>query len=135
MRVIWLTGPEARRFDESLEPYMNFAVAIMGEKDTGPAIEALGALPLENRYTWRVASALKWAFADFDTINVKADHQTLTRQDRQRIAELLKHRPLQFCLFLSALFGEKQMEALLISAIPNARVIAAQFESFSTSEG
>lgn len=89
MRVIWLTGPEARRFDESLEPYMNFAVAIMGEKDTGPAIEALGALPLENRYTWRVASALKWAFADFDTINVKADHQTLTRQDRQRIAELL----------------------------------------------
>ena len=77
---------------------------------------------------WRVASSLKWAFVDLETLNVEADRQTLSPEDRQRLLELLKHRPLQFCLFLSALFGEKQMELLMISAIRNARVIAAQSE-------
>ena len=42
------------------------------------------------------------------------------------MADLLKQRPLQFCLFLSALFGEKEMELLMISAIRNARAVAAQ---------
>lgn len=57
-----------------------------------------------------VASALKWAFADLETLNAEADRQTLSPEDRKRLIELLKHRPLQFCLFLNALFGEKQME-------------------------
>jgi hypothetical protein len=52
--------PEAEELLESaaMEPYMNLAVAMMGGKDTGPAIEELAALPLEKRYVWRVASAL-----------------------------------------------------------------------------
>jgi hypothetical protein len=122
--------PEAEELLESpaMEPYLNLAMAMMGGKDTGRAIEELAALPLENRYVWRVASALKWAFVDFETLNVEADRQTLSPEDRQRLLELLKHRPLQFCLFLSALFGEKQMALLMISAIRNARVIAAQSE-------
>jgi len=50
--------------DELLEspnmvPYLKLAIAVMGHKDVGPAVEALAALPLEKRYTWRVASALK----------------------------------------------------------------------------
>ena len=112
----------------AMEPYLNLAIAIMGGKDTGPAIEALTALPLEERYVWRVASALKWAFADFDTLTVEADRQTIPPEDRTRLVELLKNRPLQFCLFLSALLGEKQMELLMISAIRNARAIAAHSE-------
>ncbi len=96
---------------------MNLALAMMGGKDTGAAIAMLGALPLEKRYVWRVASALKWAFADFDTVNVEADRQTLSPEDRQRLTDLLEHRPLQFCLFLSALIGQKQMEFMLVSAI------------------
>jgi hypothetical protein len=112
----------------AMEPYMNLAVAMMGGKDPGPAIEALAALPLEKRYVWRVASALKWAFADFDTVTVKADRQTLSPEDRQQLVELLKHRPLQFCMFLSALFGQKQMELVVLSAIKNSRAIAAQSE-------
>jgi hypothetical protein len=120
--------PEAEELLESaaMEPYLNMAMAMMGGKDTGRAIEELAALPLENRYVWRVASALKWAFVDFETLNVEADRQTLSPEDRQRLLELLKHRPLQFCLFLSALFGQKQMELLMISAIRNARVVTAQ---------
>jgi hypothetical protein len=62
--------PEAEELPESaaMEPYMNRAIAMMGGKDTAPAIEELAALPLEKRYVWRVASALKWVFADFDTV-------------------------------------------------------------------
>jgi len=112
----------------AMEPYLNLAMAMMGGKDTGPAIEELAALPLEKRYVWRVASALKWAFADFDSDTVEADRKTMSPQDRKRLIELLDHRPLQFCLFLSALFGQKQMELMMVSAIRNTRVVAAQSE-------
>jgi hypothetical protein len=122
--------PEAEELLESaaMKPYMNVAIAMMRGQDLGPAVEELAALPIEQRYTWRIASALKWAFADFDTINVEADRQTLSPEDRQRLTELLAHRPLQFCLFLSSFFGQKQMELMMVSAIRNARVVAAQSE-------
>ncbi len=113
----------------AMEPYMNLAVAVMGGKDTAPAIEALAALPLEQRYVWRVASALKWAFVDFDSLNIEADRQTLEPEDRQQLDDLLKHRPLQFCIFLSTLFGQKQMELMMLSAIKNTRVMAAASET------
>jgi hypothetical protein len=123
--------PEAEELLESaaMEPYVNLAMAMMGGNDTGPAIEELAALPLEKRYVWRVASALKWAFADLETLNVEADRQTLSPEDRKQLGELLKHRPLQFCLFLSALFGQKNMEILMVSAIRNARAVAAHSDA------
>jgi hypothetical protein len=71
---------------------------------------------------------LKWAFADLETLSVEADRKTLSLEDRTRLVELLKHRPLQFCLFLSTLLGQKQMELLMLSAIKNSRVVAAQSE-------
>ncbi len=119
--------PEAEDLLNStaMEPYMNLAMAMMGGKDTGPAVEKLAALPLEKRYVWRVASALKWAFADFDTLTVEADRQTIPPEDRKQLLDLLQHRPLQFCLFLSALFGQKQMEILMVSALKNSRTMAA----------
>jgi hypothetical protein len=122
--------PEAEELLESaaMRPYMNLAMAMMQGQDPGPAIEELAALPIEKRYAWRIASALKWAFADFDTINVEADRQTLSPEDRHRLIELLTNRPLQFCLFLSSFFGQKQMELMMVSAIRNARAVAAQSE-------
>lgn len=120
--------PEAESLLESaaMEPYMNLALAVMGGKDAGPAIEKLAELPLEERYVWRVASGLKWAFADLETLNIEADRKTISPADQTRLVELLQHRPLQFCLFLSALFGQKKMELLMISAIRNARMVATQ---------
>jgi hypothetical protein len=118
-------GSEELLESAAMEPYMNLAMAMMGGKDTGPAIEKLAALPVEKRYVWRVASALKWAFADFDTLTVEADRQTISPEDRKQLMDLLKHRPLQFCLFLSALFGQKQMEILMVSALKNSRAIEA----------
>jgi hypothetical protein len=61
-------------------------------------------------YRWRkihVArrSALKWAFADFDNVNLKADIDTLSDADLTRVVKLLQHRLIQFCAFFSALVG------------------------------
>jgi hypothetical protein len=123
-------SPEAEDMLDSaaMEPYMNLAMAVMGGKDASQATEEIAALPLEKRYSYRVASALMWAFVDFDSLNVEADRQTLSPEDRKELAESLQHRPLQFCIFLSTLFGQKQMELMMLSAIKNPRVIAAEAE-------
>jgi hypothetical protein len=42
-----------------MEPYLNFASALMQGHDPEPELEAIRQLPLEERYVWRVASALK----------------------------------------------------------------------------
>jgi hypothetical protein len=56
--------------------------------------------------------------------HVEADRQTLSPEDQKRLVELVKNRPLQLCLFLTALFGEEQMEQLMTSAIREARAVA-----------
>lgn len=106
-----------------MEPYVIPVMAIIGDKDTGPTIEELNALPLEKRYVWRVASALKWAFADFDKPNRRSRPLIDVPAGSKAVAGLTEHRPLQFCLFLSALFGQKQMEILMVPALKNSRTI------------
>ena len=59
---------------------------------------------------------------------MEADRKTLSMEDRRQLVELLKHRPLQFCLFLSALFEQKQMELLMVEAIKNSREVAVHAE-------
>jgi hypothetical protein len=48
-----------------MEPYLRFAMALMQHHDPTPGLEAIRQLAVEKRYVWRVASALKWGFADF----------------------------------------------------------------------
>src|SRR5689334_3704500 len=110
-------GSEELLDSPTMEPYVNLALAVMGHKDPRSAVEEIASLPLEKRYTWRVASALKWAFADFESLNVVADRRTLSQEDRNRLVDLLRLRPLQFCLFLAALYGDEQMEALISSSV------------------
>lgn len=120
--------PEAEDLVESpaMKPYMNLALAMMqgGDKDIVAATAEIAALPLEQRYVWRVASALKWAFADLETVSIEVDRETLSPEDRERLIPVLRPRPLQFCLFLSALFGQKEMEALMVSALKQCRALA-----------
>jgi hypothetical protein len=106
-----------------MQPYMKLAMAAMQGSDPSPELENLRQLPLEKRYIWRVASALKWAFADFDTANVKADKETLSPEDFAKVMELLKFRPMQFCIFLKALVGVKQMQQMMIEAIGAAKQV------------
>jgi hypothetical protein len=101
----------------AMQPYVSLAVAVMGHTDPNPAVAEITALPLEERYTWRVASALKWAFADFDNLNVVADRRTLGQADLDTLVDLLKLRPLQFCMFLAALYGEERMEQIVSASV------------------
>lgn len=74
-------------------------------------------MPLAKRYIWRVASALKWAFADLETVNVNVDRQTLSSEDLRKVAELLRFRPLQLCIFLKTLLGQEAMERMMAEAV------------------
>jgi hypothetical protein len=101
--------------DQSCNRFDNIeaAKALLQNKDASTAIADIAALPLEKRYVWRVASALKWGFADFDSGSVAMDRETLSPEDRETVAESLKLRPMQFCLFLKALLGEEEMHRLM----------------------
>jgi len=72
---------------------------------------------LAKRYIWRVASALKWAFADLETVNVNVDRQTLSSEDLRKVAELLRFWPLQLCIFLKTLLGQEAMERMMAEAV------------------
>jgi hypothetical protein len=109
----------------AMRPYMDLALAVMGHKYPRPAVEKIAALPLEKRYTWRVASALKWAFADFENLNVVADRRTLSQEDLDTLVDLLRVRPIQFCMFLAALFGEERMEKLIASSVEQVKALRA----------
>lgn len=109
----------------AMEPYVRLALAMAGGQDLKDAVQDIAALPLESRYVWRVASALKWAFADFESVNVVADRKTLSAEERQKLADVLTVRPIQFCIFLAALFGERQMELLMASAMRQCRQLAS----------
>src|SRR5664279_5258951 len=104
-----------------MEPYLRFAMAVVKDHDPTPELETIRQVPIEKRYVWRVASALKWGFADFDSFNVEADRQTLTPEDFAKVMELLKFRPIQFCIFLKALVGVEEMQRLMVEAIGTAR--------------
>jgi len=100
-----------------MQPYLRLIKAGMQDRDTNPKLEEIAALPLEKRYVWRVASALKWAFADLETVSVNVDRETLSKEDLKKLIDLLRLRPIQFCMFLKALVGTEGMERLMAEAI------------------
>lgn len=110
----------------AMQPYIRLAVALLEGKGLKDAVTEIAALPLEERYVWRVLSALKWGFADFDTVNAVIDRKTLRPEDRGRIVDLVRQRPIQFCLFLKALFGGQAMERMMMQAIDLAKKVGKQ---------
>lgn len=100
-----------------MEPYLKIMMAEMQGADVQPHVDALSKLPLEKRYVWRVASALKWGFADFDTEPVVADRETLNPDDFAKVRDLMKFRPIQFCMFLKALVGTEEMKRMMVQAV------------------
>jgi hypothetical protein len=104
-----------------MQPYLRLIKAGLQDRGTAPHLEEIAALSLEKRYIWRVASALKWAFADLETVSVNVDRQTLSQEDLDRVVELLRFRPMQLCVFLKALLGEEAMLRLMGEAIAVAK--------------
>jgi hypothetical protein len=116
-------GAEDMVRSANMRPYLRVAEAMVKTEGLTEAVAAIGDLPLEERYLWRVLSALKWGFADFDSVNVVIDRKTLSPEDRRRVAELIQHRPVQFCIFLKALLGAKAMEEMMTQAIAVAKKV------------
>ena len=106
---------------ENMQPYIRLAMALLQDADPSGQLEEVAALPLEKRYIWRVASALKWGFADFDDVNVETHTATLGEKDLEQVWDLLKFRRIQFCLFLKALVGADHMERMMVEAIAVAK--------------
>ncbi|MHB1954887.1 MAG: hypothetical protein ACYCOU_14200 [Sulfobacillus sp.] len=102
---------------EKMKPYLALLKAQMGGQDIEPHLDALAALPLEERYVWRVISALKWAFCDLETESVTADLHTLGGQDLKKVVEPLTLRATQFCLFVNVLLGEDATERIMQQAV------------------
>jgi hypothetical protein len=102
---------------EKMKPYLAILKAQMSVQDTEPYLAALAALPLEERYVWRVVSALKWAFCDLDTETAIVDLHTLSEADLKKVVDPLSLRAIQFCMFVNALIGEEATERIMQHAL------------------
>ena len=100
-----------------MEPYLEFIKTVMQDHDPSPELEAIRQLPLEKRYVWRVASALKWGLADCESLSVEADKQTLTPEDFAKVMNLMKFRPMQLAIVLKTLVGTEEMQRMMLQAI------------------
>jgi len=109
---------------ELMRPYLDVGEAIMEDQDASNAMAEIEERPLEKRYVWHVASALRRGFASFDSLAVEIDRDTLSQEDRQKVVELFKHRPIQFCIFLRALLGADEMQRMMLQAIKVGKQIA-----------
>ena len=99
-----------------MRPYLGLLKADIGGQDTAPYLAALAELPLEERYVWRVISALK-AFCDLEPENILADLETLSEDDLKLVAESIAVRAIQFSLFAKALLGQEAAEQIMLQAI------------------
>ena len=104
-----------------MKPYLDFIKAVIQDHDPAPELEAIRRLPLEKRYVWRVASALKWGLADCESLSVEADRQTLTPEDFARVMDLLKFRPMQLALMLKVLVGEEEIVRIMVQPVAVAK--------------
>ena len=100
-----------------MKPYLDFVKAVIQDHDPTAELEAIRQLPLEKRYVWRVACALKWGLADCESLSVLADKQTLTPEDFAKVMDLLKFRPMQLAIVLKALVGVEEMQRVIIEVI------------------
>jgi len=112
---------------EAMRPYLNLALAQVRHSGIDDAMQEIRSLPLEQRYVWRIAPALKWAFADCDDASAEADRRTMVPDDFEKIKQLVHLRPAQFCIILKALFGEEEMLRMMTAAITMARQMGSSF--------
>ena len=55
-----------------------------------------------------------------------ADRRTLSQEDLDKLVDLLRVRPIQFCLFFAALFGEEEMEKPILSSVQQVKTLRAK---------
>lgn len=104
-----------------MQPYLRLGEAAILHQDLRPWLREIAAIPLEKRYLWRVVSALKLGFADFDDLSLEADWRTISDDEAARIDHLLRLRPIQFCMMLKVLYGTEGMEDVIQNAVRTAK--------------
>ena len=119
--IISEDGAHELASSEAMQPYLELLKAEIQGHDITPHVEEIAQLPFEKRYIWRIASALKWGFADFDSVYVPVDRETLSAEDLGKVVDLLRFRPMQLCMFLKALLGTEVMERIMNEAIAGAK--------------
>jgi hypothetical protein len=110
---------ELPRFEDS-RPYDEYVMALMSREDTGKALAAIAALPIVDRYTSRIVSGLNFGLADFDSVCVRADIDTLSASDLADLREQLLARPYQLSKFLLLIYGKERLLEIMSAAIKTA---------------
>jgi hypothetical protein len=89
-------------------PYLDCVIKAHRNNAAGleAALQVVRDLPLQKRYTWRVFSALKWAFADFDDEYVKLDLLHIPEPTRSEMIKELELRFQQLQMLLQAFHTE-----------------------------
>jgi hypothetical protein len=103
-------GPLAHELatSEGTKPYLDCLIKAYSNDAAGleAALQVVGDLPLERRYTWRVFSALKWAFADFEDEYVALDLPHIPEPTRSEMTKELELRFQQLQMLLQAFHTE-----------------------------
>ena len=90
------------------QPYLDCLIKSYSDNKAGleSALQVVRGLPLEKRYTWRVFSALKWAFADFEDEYVGLDLPNIAEPMRSEMTKELELRFLQLQMLLQSFHTE-----------------------------
>jgi hypothetical protein len=93
---------------EGMQPYLDCMIKAYRNNAVGldAAFQVVRDLPLERRYTWRVFSALKWAFADFEDEYVALDLPHIPEATRSDMTKELELRFQQLQMLLQAFHTE-----------------------------
>jgi hypothetical protein len=93
---------------ERTQPYLDCLIKAYRNNTVGleASLEVIRDLPLGKRYTWRVFSALKWAFADFDDEYVALDLPHIPEPRRSEMTKELERRLLQLRMLLETFHTE-----------------------------
>jgi len=100
-----------------MKPYLEFIKAVMHDHDPSPELEAIRQLPLEKRYSWRIASALKWGFADFDDLSVDADKKDADARGFGQVDGSPEAALGPVLHFPKILIGAEEMKRITVQAI------------------
>ena len=94
---------------EDVQPYLDCLIKAYRNNAAGldAALQVVQDLPLEKRYTWRVFSALKWAFADFEDKYIALDLPHITEPKRTEMTKELELRFLQLQMLLQTFHRNK----------------------------
>jgi len=93
---------------EDVQPYLDCLIKAYSNNAVGleAALQVVRDLPLEKRYTWRVFSALKWAFADFEDEYVALDLPHIPEPTRSEMTNELELRLQQLQILLQTFHTE-----------------------------